>query len=342
PMYISEALHQKRDDIKIVWLLDKNVKADLPDYVTRKDSGYFSAARELVSSKVWVDSNNKFKGVTKRKNQLYIQTWHGSYGIKKIGLDLAEKLPILDKSINLYNFRIADTVVTNSRRTTEIYKRAFLYNNNVLEVGSPRNDIFFGDDAKSISENVRKCFGIRNAKIVLFAPTFRSNFSLDFLDLDFEKLLNVLSEKDGCEWRVLVRLHPQNLNDAGNLTYSERIINASEYNVMQELLVASDILITDYSSCMFDFVTIPKPCFIYAPDLEEYENDRGNYFKMSELPFPLAKTNDELAENIKKFNEEEYIKKVKALHESVGLCETGHASVKAADYILEFIDKKTE
>ena len=131
------------------------------------------------------------------------------------------------------------------------------------------------------------------------------------------------------------REEKENLDDYPNIT---DITNVEDIDP-QVLLYQSDVLITDYSSCMFDFVTVPKPCFIYAPDLEQYEHDRGNYFKMSELPFPLAQDNDELADNIKNFDMEEYANKVKELHKKVGLCETGHASEVVADTIIDFIEK---
>lgn len=337
PMYISEELYKKRNNYEIVWLLDKSVVANIPNYVKRVDNTYLNRAKELSTAAVWVDSNMKDYGIHKKKSQMYIQTWHGSYGIKRVALDVANAHKV-DELIFPYNAKIEDFMVSNSNETTEIYRRAFKYDGEVIQYGSPRNDVFFS--SKEIyKERIVKHFKLESAtKIVLYAPTFRTNYNIKFLSLNYERLIEALTNKLGGMWKVMVRMHPQNLDEASSIVYSDNIINASGYSIMQELLVASDILVTDYSSCMFDFITKPKPCFIYAPDLEEYEKDRGNYFRMDELPFPLARNNDELMDNIRNFDIDKYTKDVEVLHERVGLCETGHASEAVADYIIDFIE----
>jgi len=340
PMYISEALRKKKPDYEIVWLIDRKVEADIPAYIKVVQYGFWNNMRELATAKVWVDSNTKNLGTYKTKEQLYIQTWHGSYGIKKVALDRKDDLSKIDTKLYPFNSAITDIMVSNSKRTSEIYRNAFVFKNRILEVGSPRNDIFFSENSDEITFAVKQHFGITtNSRMALYAPTYRENYNIDFFNIDMKMLEQELSDKFGGDFCILVRLHPQNLKEAQNIKYNGNVLNASEYNVMQELLVAADVLITDYSSCMFDFVTVPKPCFIYAPDLEQYKHDRGNYFKMSELPFPLAQDNDELADNIKNFDMEEYANKVKELHKKVGLCETGHASEVVADTIIDFIEK---
>ncbi len=304
-------------------------------YAVKKRS--LNEIKELATAKAWVDSNMKIAGFHKRKGQLYVQTWHGSYGLKKIGLDLSSRsrIDIYDFS---YNISETDIMVSNSRRTSDIYRTAFGYNGSLIEKGSPRNDVFFAETA-NVVDHVKEKFNVNGKRIALYAPTFRSDYDIEKLSFDYKKVISALSKATGDEWVLFLRLHYKNLNDAEIYSYeNSHIINASYYDNMQELLVAADILITDYSSCMFDFITIPKPCFIYAPDLEKYEQDRGNYYKMSELPFPLAQNNEQLIENIENFKMECYKKKVKDLHERVGLCETGHASEAVADYIIDFIE----
>ena len=341
PMYISEILHKKKLDYEIVWLIDRRVDANIPSYIKVVQYGFWNNMRELATAKVWVDSNTKNLGTYKSKEQLYIQTWHGSYGIKKVALDRKDDLPKIDTKLYPFNSAITDIMVSNSKRTTEIYRNAFAFKNTILEVGSPRNDIFFSKNCDEISFAVKQHFGIdTEGHIALYAPTFRENYNIDFFNIDMKKLEQELSDKFGGIFYLFVRLHPQNLKEAKNIKCVDRVLNVSDYSIMQDLLVAADILITDYSSCMFDFITKPKPCFIYAPDLEEYERDRGNYFKMSELPFPLAQSNDELISNIINFDNDEYTAKVNALHDRVGLCETGNASEKVADVIIDFIENR--
>ncbi len=337
PMYISDELLKRKKNYKLVWLLNKNVKEDVPKGIIRVDYTLKNVIYELVTSKVWVDSNMKYSGFLKRKKQLYIQTWHGSYGLKKIAGDLGDKLSPIDKRIIEYNVKRMDLMVSNSKRTSEIYRNAFWYSGEVLEYGSPRNDIFF-ENPKYIRRKVDSLLGINGKRIVLYAPTYRNNYRIDDLKLDYTRLLNALSDKFEGEWVVLIRLHPNNMIDAdGFIRYTDKIINATNYSVMQELLLVSDVLITDYSSCMFDFITTGKKCFLYASDLERYDRERGCYFSLNELPFPLAQNNDELVENIQTFDQSKYEAKIKRLFETVGLNETGHASEKVADYIEEWM-----
>lgn len=337
PMYISDELIRRNKDYEIVWLLDKSVRVDLPIEVKRCNYDLISVIYELATAKVWVDSNLKYSGFLKRKGQLYIQTWHGSYGLKKIAGDLGDKLSQIDKRNHKYNAKRTDIMISNSMRTTEIYRRAFGYKGRILEYGSPRNDLFFRD-IKRCSEKVNNYFRLTTQSIVLYAPTFRNDYRTDDLKIDYERLREVLNRKFGGEWIVLIRLHPFNLIDADDfMEYTDTVLNASEYSIMQELLVASDILITDYSSCMFDFATTKKPCFLYATDVARYEAERGNYFRLDELPFPVAENNEQLEKVILTYNPIKYEKELSMLFDKVGLNETGHASEKVADYIEEWM-----
>lgn len=339
PFYISEII-KKDCKYDIVWLI--NPKKEIKNATGIRTVSYssLSAIRELSTAKVWVDSNMKRSGFLKRKGQLYIQTWHGSYGLKKIAFDLGEKLPIIDRRIYRYNANKIDLMISNSAKTSEIYRRAFGYKGQIIELGSPRNDLLF-DDSSQYREKIRDYYSLpQTTKLVLYAPTFRSDFKVDAMRLDFERLLNALERKYNGRWVLLVRLHYKNMEEAeGFIKYSDRIVNATYYGVMQELLAGVDILITDYSSCMFDFANTRKPCFIYASDLKQYNLDRGNYFAMEELPFPLAENNDELERNIINFDEKQYYEKMNSLFLQVGLKETGQASKKVAEYIINWINE---
>ncbi len=342
PMYISDELLSRNKNYEIVWLLDKSVKVDLPVGIRRCNYSFMSIIRELVTAKVWVDSNMKYTGFLKRKGQLYIQTWHGSYGLKKIAGDL-EKSPenrlfdIHQRNFK-YNAGKTDIMLSNSARTTEIYRRAFWYRGKILEYGSPRNDLFFR--APDVyREKVYKYFGLTEQQIVLYAPTFRDNYRTDDLKIDYERLRRSMKTRFGGEWTVLIRLHPFNLVDADDfIEYTDTVLNASKYSIMQELLVASDVLITDYSSCMFDFATTKKPCFLYATDVARYRAERGNYFELEELPFPVSENNEQLEKIILAFDLIKYEKELNVLFYKVGLNETGQASKKAADYIEEWME----
>lgn len=342
PMYLSDELLRRNKDYEIVWLLQDNVDVRLPDKVRRVRYALIPLAYELATAGVWIDSNMKQYGTLKRKKQLYIQTWHGSYGLKKIGKDLEgkESLSFIDKTSMKYNAKIIDVYLSNSKRTSEIYRRAFWYDGEILEYGSPRNDILF-EDAKAYQEKVRRHFGIPGKRIALYAPTYRHHLQVGMLELDCARVRNALERRFGGEWAVLVRLHPNNIVDAARfMKYDELTLNATNYSIMQELLAAGDVLITDYSSCMFDFVTNGRACFLYAPDIEAYKEERDTYFTLDELPFPYASDSARMEEIILEFDEIRYREELQKLFQRVGLCESGSASRYVADYIEKWMEKQ--
>jgi CDP-glycerol glycerophosphotransferase len=138
---------------------------------------------------------------------------------------------------------------------------------------------------------------------------------------------------------ILIRLHPSDKADGLEClsAYSNVVIDATRYPDMQELILASDAFFSDYSSCIFDAALCDIPCFTYANDFAAYKGDRGVYYEMEELPFPYAKSNDELVENILNFNYELYKKKWEAFKIRTGLLETGHAAKDIANAIDGFI-----
>lgn len=340
PKYITDYLLKNNAGYDIVWILQNDVNENLPDRVRKVSNGLFAMLYELVTAGVWIDSNTKPFGILKRKNQLYIQTWHGSYGLKKVYGDIPDKISFIDRAIMRYNSAIADLYISNSKQTSEIYKRAFWYKGRILECGSPRNDIFY-EDSSSYVEKVQRYFNIIGKKMALYAPTYRADFSTDAFQLDYDLLRSSLKGRFGDEWIILVRLHPQNIIDADNfLQYDESVVNATHYSIMQELLAACDVLITDYSSCMFDFATRKKICFLYAPDIDKYKEERDVYFDLDKLPFPAAQNNNELCAAIQNFNQDEYNLALDKLFEQVGLCECGYASRQVAEYIENWREGK--
>lgn len=333
PKYILDEIIRQGLDYELVWLMKSKDDEDMPRQVKRAAYNPFSIAYHLSTAKVWIDSNMKSCGVLKRKNQYYIQTWHGSYGLKKIACDINGGKSLIDTYSAVYNAKLEDVMVSNSRKTTEIYRDAFRYPGYVLECGSPRNDIFF-EEQKKYRDRIDRAFGTADKRIVLYAPTFRADFNTDCMHMDFDGLLCALEQRFGGEWVALVRLHPNNMQNAKSfIPYSERILNATNYNVMQELLVASELLITDYSSCMFDFVTTRKPCFLYATDIDRYKGERDFYFDIFELPFPVAQNNEEMVRNIRDFDQQLYQEKLERLFEQVGLCDKGTACRQVVEYI---------
>lgn len=337
PKYIADEMLRQNLEYDIVWLMKDMSQVDIPKGIRPVKYNPFSVAYELATAKVWIDSNTKPLGVLKRKGQYYIQTWHGSYGLKKMYGDIPDKMNLFDKRNIQYNSKIQDLFVSNSDFYSEIYRRAFWYQGEILQCGSPRNDIFFTENQECL-ERVQDYFHTQGKRMALYAPTYRNDFGTDAYRLDFERLRSNLEKRFGGSWVILVRLHPHNMMDAEQfLEYNNAIINATSYNVMQELLVACDVLISDYSSCMFDFVTTKKPCFMYASDAAQYKDEHDFYFDIYSLPFPLAENNDDMEDKILQFDEKLYREDLDNMFQQVGLCENGTACKQVVEWIQKHI-----
>ncbi len=339
PKYIAKAVIDKKLPVELFWVKDSekttNFKS-IPKEVKliEKYSPYFWYI--LLTSKIWVVNTTliDFCNIDKREGQILIQTGHGSLGIKKVGIDDTtsneRKIEIINKEA-----KELDYFLSNSKFETEVYSRAFKFPlSKIKEFGHSRNDILFTDN-KNMKEKVRKFYNIDlNSKILLYVPTFRKDGRFDCFNLDYHKLLNKLSEKFGSDWKILVRFHPRTIPFVDKFFKpDENIINATKYEDIQELLSASDIAITDYSSCIFDFMLLKNPAFIYATDYEDFDKEQGVYYPFSATPFPIAQNNQELLDNIEKFDYEKYKAAVENFLSDKGCVEDGKASIRAAELI---------
>lgn len=263
--------------------------------------------------------------IRKRKGQYYIQTWHSSLGFKMIEKDALDSLGKSYIKNAIKDSKNIDLLISGCRFRTECFKRNFWYDGEIAEVGTPRNDILFAENAEEIVRDTKMELGIaQEAKILLYAPTFRSNGDVDYAkSLDVAALKKALQEKMGGQWEIVFRLHP---NVVFNDGFDPQIVNASAFGDMQALLMAADVVMTDYSSVMFDFMLLKRPCFLYCPDIEEYtKRERRTYFSVDELPFDLAKTNDKLIDLVMHFDNDTYMRKLEAFDKTIDSFENGKA-----------------
>ena len=334
--YISKEL--MKYDYKIYWATKKEFKNSLPKWINYVEFDSIKYLYHLATAKVWINNNRFWWLIRKRKTQFYVQTWHGCIGFKKSEADTEKTLSIYYVLSAKNDSKMADLFISNSTFCTNYYRNYYWYNGNILEYGCPRNDIIINNDTESI-EKVQNYFWFSDKeKICLYAPTFRENFSLDTYNIEYKTLIKNLNNKFGSNWKLLIRLHPLISNLSNQLLFNEQVINASNYPDMQELLVASDFMITDYSSCIFDYALTGKPAIIYASDIEEYKKDRDFAIKFEDSPFPITTNNIELENIIKNFNMNEYLKRLNKFYENNGLKETG----KSCEKIVEIINKITK
>lgn len=333
--YIVNELLGTDKHYDIVWLL-RNMNDQLPDGVRAVKYNTIKSVYEMVTAKVWIDNRRKPLFVRKRKGQVYIMTWHGGIGLKKVEKAAVDALPDTYIRAAINDSKMADLFISNSKWTTKIYRDYFWYDGPILEVGLPREDVLFRDNS-NLKNKVFSQYGIQSdAKVVLYAPTFRKSkcvSDLDLYSLNWDELIQTYEYRFGGKWIGMIRLHPNIANQANLLVLPENIVNVTDYPDMQELLAISDSLITDYSSCVFDFGATKKPAFIYAVDLEEYIKDRDFFFTFDEIPFDMAQDEDGLRKNISNYIEEDYQKKVTSFYEECGFFKGGESAKKIAEYI---------
>ncbi|SHK32812.1 CDP-glycerol glycerophosphotransferase [Anaerobranca californiensis DSM 14826] len=311
-------------------------KTQFPDKIRVVKYKSIKALYEMATAKIWIDNCRKEFYPIKRKGQYYIQTWHSPLRLKKIEKDAESFLsPEYIKSA-IKDSKNIDLMISGCDFSWNIYRNSFWYDGDILKIGTPRCDLFF-QDAKEIKEKVMNFFGLATkSKIILFAPTFRRRNSIDVYSLEYKKILKILEEKYREEWVFLVRLHPNVSYLSEVIEYNQKVLNATNYEDMQELLYTADILITDYSSSMFDMAIARKPCFLHCKDIEEYlNNERGMYFNVNKLPFSFSKTDEELIKNIILFDNEEYNRKLDDFHKEVNIYEDGTASMKIVEKIKD-------
>lgn len=347
--YIAEEIIRSGADCELIFIVNKDVYRHREAYgipkavrLVKRDS--FENYTVLASSKIWIDNalNCIWKGMPKKKEQIYINTWHGSLGIKRLDGDKKWK-----RAAGFGN-KIIDYFVTNSEFEKRVFRESFWPDVKQLEFGHPRNDIFFDPEKiRQCREKVCKHYKIdRSEKIVLYAPTFRDNKAdVSALKLNYEALRKALRLKFGGEWTVLTKRHFHNANrkaetGSGAETRADGVaINADGYMDMQELLAAADVGITDYSSWIFDYLLLKRPAFIYAEDITDYSDSRGFYYPLSETPFPVADSNDALFENIRRFDEAVFDRACDRFLKEKGCYEMGNAGKRLAGFIEEYITK---
>ncbi|MBR5280690.1 MAG: CDP-glycerol glycerophosphotransferase family protein [Clostridia bacterium] len=331
---IALALLQKKPDMDVVWAAFEEHRTSIPAPIRFVPYCSLRYYWEMATAGVWIDNARKGIELCKRKDQFYIQTWHGMVALKRIEKDVEDQLSALYVRRAQYDSAMADLFLSGCTFFTDLCKRAFWYTGEILESGSPRLDVMFQQNEETIRK-IKATLGIEaHKKVLLYAPTFRADGNTDCYIQDYQQILQTLEEKTGEEWVAAVRLHSNVANKAGFITYTDKVYNATVIADLYELIPAADLVISDYSSLMFDAGLIGKTVFLYATDIEAYKADRGFYFELQALPFMLAENYDELIRNLQQFDEFSYRQKLQAFNDSIGYCERGNASELVAERIL--------
>ena len=347
--YILEELHKLRPDVDVVWVKDPRYAYELPEWMRAVKWHSWRYLYEFATAKIWTSNNAEPDYFVKRKGQLYVETWHGGLGIKKVAGDITgeyvvgrvrARTPLL-KNVSA----MADVFISNSDHLSIIYRRAFKYRGPIWKCGYPKNDVLVRNNPED-GERARRELGIpKENKVLLYAPTWRYRFTeeedidMKVYDLDMQRLKQTLTERFGGEWTMLFRFHHRlRLYTKGYQEAHPDVMDVTDYQDMQRLLMATDVMISDYSSCIFEAALRRIPCFTYATDFEQYKyEERGVYYEMEELPFPYATNNDEMEQNVRAFDMEDYLKKWDAFAVRMGLNETGHSARDIAEKMADFM-----
>ena len=331
PRAVFEELLTRPTDLRSTWVSSTGLPEEVEGVAPRSAEFVRAAGRASI-----VVSNEALPHFVKKPGVTYLQTWHGTM-LKRIGYDN----PRYDADAAglrraRRDYRRWDLLLSQNPHSSSTMRRAFRYDGEILEVGYPRNDLLLSPQAAQVRQAVREQYGVADdVLVVLYAPTFRDE-STDVpapLALD----LALLQSAFGDGVHVLARLHHRMV---GALTEppSPSWSDASAHPDIRDLYLASDVLLTDYSSVMFDYAVTGKPMLFYAYDLELYRDRlRGFYFDLTEqAPGPLCRTTAEIVEALGDLD------RVRAEHAAVyeGFRETycpwddGGASARVVDRLL--------
>ena len=311
--------NRKYKDYKMVWALDsyKTVEGLNIDYVKNNSLKFFITA---LKAKYWITNTSIERGLKfKKRNTIYVNTWHGSV-IKKIGNEFSKEKR---------NFRVSecDYFFTQSHIDIDYFSKVgYVKKDKMVLSGYPRNDELCSVTKKEI-ENIKKKLNIHtNKKIIIYAPTLRdyeydSNGNYIKPEVNIKKWKERLSN----EYILLIRAHYE-INKFLDIKDDDFIINVTDYPILNDLLKISDIMISDYSSIMIDYSILERPIFCFAYDYEKYMKERGTAYNLNkELPNGVTYTEDDLIKSIINCNfDEQKMKTKKFKNKHVEVC--GNAS----------------
>ena len=347
PYYIYRYLKKNHPDLNLVWVVESKLvlKEKDVEFIVLNSLKYYYC---LMTAKFYIRNTLMPAHIPFRKEQIRIDTWHGGGAYK--GTMYATNCKPFRKITNVLIARNTTWKLASCKKFVEYaHKDQFLEIDKFVKIGTPRCDMFF--DKIQIENNAkifRDYFGIDDETfLVLYAPTYRSiahdpSFEMS---IDFESIVRCVKERFRKEKVVLLfRGHHVfrklvNLNEINSLNRRFHVIDTSDFQDTQAVLCASDILISDYSSIIWDYSLMFRPCFLFTPDFDDYISKYEMCTPLEKSGFPLAKSNSELQNLILNYNEILYVKSIKKHHLDLGSYEKGTATKNICDYIVNEISK---
>lgn len=339
PKSVYEAMIKDKrfDDFRIVWAFNHPEEFEIArgSKVKCDTLQYFVTA---LKASVWVTNSTIERGLSfKGKRTFYFNTWHGT-PIKKMGLDIDAG----NKSFKGKGKWEVDIMAAQSAYDVDIYSKAFqdISREKFRIIGLPRNDVYAEIRLSYVDELKRKLNIPLNKSVILYAPTFRE-YSRDsdmqcklVIPMTLDKWKSILGEK----YVLLFRAHYEVAKHM-DIKDDDFIRDVSAYPSLEDLMIASDVLVSDYSSIFFDYSIMHKPMLCFAYDYEEYAQKRGMYFDIREY-LPTANNEESLLEMLVT-DLSKHVAKIKAFQDHF-VTEFGSASRKSLDLIYEQVTESNE
>ena len=331
PFAIFTEIQSRNPNSELLFTVNSKTRA--PDGARAIKHGSIAWLRCLATSKVLINNTNFPGYFRKRSGQKYIQTWHGT-PLKRLGRDIVDVVPtgsylkMMDREASFWDY-----LVSPSQYCSEIFRSTFGYSGKIIETGYPRNDILINRSGDR--DQIRASLGILDSKklVVLYAPTWRDSKRTATGNW---KPVNFLSDDLGESVTVLFRGHT-NTHQAHSDWVSKSAIDVTDYKNVAELYVAADVLVTDYSSSMFDFSVSGKPMIFLCPDIDQYSAKRGFYFDFEQsAPGPILRDGSKLGEALEKIEsvKTEYAQRYLAWQQKFNSLEDGQSSKRVVDRTL--------
>ncbi len=337
PKYLlSHILQREPGRYELFWVScfpDSCEPMDGVTVVARRSFAYFFV---FIRTKYFITNDMVDENLVKKKGQVFISTWHGGGAYKKVGIETSGENAEISKYFGRW-YRRLDHFVSSCRVCTELYSEAFgLDKNKFWEIGTPRNDLLFKNQPP-VRQKVLNHYHLPvETKLLLFAPSFKQEESAEWTAAadEWAEVIRGLDqmETDGTAWAVLYRTHY--FRTAPEMPENSRMLNGNDHYDMQELLCAADILITDFSSSIWDFSLMGKPVFLLGRELREYEqNDRGFFITPDKWPYMRVDEVTEIPSLLSNIDMDELRDAYEEHFDYMGSFETGNACQQFMDLL---------
>lgn len=333
PRALYEYIDENRAEYKTVWFL-RNHHIDVPGNAETVRINSLKYYYYLAVAKYFVNNVNFPDFYEKRKKVVEIQTMHGT-PLKTLGLDApGEVVGEVQKDKFLRRCHRWDYLSVPSDYVSEIAKSAYDFNREFLKVGYPRNDKLLKDNNEESINQIKEQMGIPlDKKVIVYVPTWRTKGKFR-MPIDLDQLRKNISD----EYIFIVKLHHFSQKGFSLNEYEGFAYDYSHYGDIRDMYLIADILITDYSSVMFDYSLLNKPMLFYTYDYDNYKNKlRGMYIDFEEeAPGPLIEDTETLIKEIQGINEfsDKYRDRIKSFKDKYNQFDDGRASEKIVSKLL--------